>query len=247
VAGFLYAFLKKGGFRSKTGNGTKRKKEVAVLKITAVFSDKEESRVRLLIEEDSGMAEQKTVRLSEFKGILDVSHDSKSDMVPIGTLPKGYFDGQLVADDRTSFIMTICVASSKRHMNYYNELFHIPFPALMFKFQIKKGHVIVSEVFSLDTDRPSETSKLYRYPYGNVYDDGRICWGSNALKPVLQKKDLNHLVAMFFCSGTNDDLFKSSAYGTQRALLTHLKGKEKFPQNLLVENSKYANVGAMLN
>ena len=71
------------------------------MKITAVFSDKEESRVRLLIEEDSGMAEQKTVRLSEFKGILDVSHDSKSDMVPIGTLPKGYFDGQLVADRKS--------------------------------------------------------------------------------------------------------------------------------------------------
>lgn len=217
------------------------------MKITAVFSDKQEGYVQLLIEEDSGMAEQKTVRLSEFKGILDLSHDSKSDMIPIGALPKGYYDGLITADDKTSFVMTICVASNKRHINYYNELFYIPFPSLMFKFQVKKGHVIVSEVFSLDTDLPSETSKLYHYPFGNVYEDGKICWGSNVLKPVLYKKDLDDLIALFFCSGTNDDLFRSNTFSTQRAFLTHLKEKEKFPKKLLAESSKYANAGAMLN
>lgn len=225
----------------------KKKKEVAVLNITAMFSDKEENYVKLFIEDNFGIAVKKKVRLAHFKSVFDLSCHSKSDMIPIGELPKGYYDGLLTAEDETSFVITICVTSGMRYLCYYDERFYIPFPTLMFKFGVKKGRVIVSEVFSLDTNRPCRTSKLYRYPFGNVYDNGNICWGLNILKPVLCKKDLDDFVALFFSSGTNDDLFKSNAYDTQRALFMYLKGEKTFPKELLMENKKYANVEAMLN
>lgn len=215
--------------------------------ITAVFSDKAESLVQLLIEEDSGIASKKNIRLSEFKSILELSYEAKSNMLPIGKLPKGYYDGFLSAGDELSYSMAVFAKSDMRYINYYDELFYVPFPALMFKFEVKKGNVTVSEVFAMDTDQPSETSKLYHYPYGNVYRNGAICWGSNALGPVLYKKDLDNLITCFFCSGTNDDLFKSDRYQTQREFLMYMKGRKVFPKDLLAENPTYTCVGKMLN
>ena len=46
---------------------------------------------------------------------------------------------------------------------------------------------------------------IYRAPFSNVYDDGRICWGHNAVQ-IPQLKAIQGLSTLFFGAPFNTDL-----------------------------------------
>lgn len=45
-----------------------------------------------------------------------------------------------------------------------------------------------------------KAGKLYHAPYDNVYDNGLICWGNNAVRPVKKAADLQAALNLFFAS-----------------------------------------------
>lgn len=48
--------------------------------------------------------------------------------------------------------------------------------------------------------------KIYQAPFDNVYDDGRICWGKNAVPTVKKAADIQKAWKLFFMSPFNDDI-----------------------------------------
>ena len=63
-------------------------------------------------------------------------------------------------------------------------LFGVPkqvvFPDLAFLFKVREGMVSASFCFALKRDESGmigPASRLCYYPFGNVYDNGKICWG----------------------------------------------------------------------
>lgn len=201
------------------------------MKFTASFDDSLDF-VDLVIEKDNGMVEQKRIVYEEFFNILSLATIETSNGVPVGRLPKGFYDG-VIQGDALNFSLVVVLPAEVRPINYFGDLFMVPFPALAFQFTVDAGNLTVSKLYALDTSLPNPESVLYHYPFGNVYSDGKICWGMNVLNKLPSKQAIDTVVAAFFSAETNDDLYINSKYKTQRALIESLKGKQTFPRKLL--------------
>lgn len=84
-------------------------------------------------------------------------------------------------------------------------------------------------------------SRLCYYPFGNVYDNGKICWGNTVFPKMTSIKDAEKLIQAFFDAETNNDLYQNRIaehpeFKEQSGLLETLKEMEVFPQKWLKEN-----------
>lgn len=122
------------------------------------------------------------------------------------------------------------------------------FPGLVFYMETRKNKVDVSamRIFAVKEKTLAEIgsdTKLYHYPFGNVYSDGRICWGSTQMPMIESFNDLKKIILTFFGSVTNDDLFHKNEkikkeIACQRELLEFLVKEDEFPNELLVDTGK---------
>lgn len=152
----------------------------------------------------------------------------EKDLVTIGSLPKGYITGSIGSPG--TFNVAFFVPAEKRAVLYEKMHFYVPFPHLVMGFKIVGGAVAQSLCFA--TDKLDLDGKAYRYPFGNVSEEGGICFGNIALKKCMQIKDVEDIADAFFCSETNNDYFdeyKVTIAVTQGKLLERLKKKEEFP------------------
>jgi hypothetical protein len=125
----------------------------------------------------------------------------------------------------------------------YKKLY-VPYPPCLFFFKVVNGVVNETYLFSLRNSIMSYNDSLYRFPFGNAYDDGRVCWGyagsGEALKSPMQ---LGSHLAAFFDSPYNGDLQEGSfrkitpkdypAINNIVDLVYYLNGKDKFDYELL--------------
>lgn len=51
------------------------------------------------------------------------------------------------------------------------------------------------------------SDRLYRYPTPNIYDNGRVCWGSVDIEDMTHLSSVEGLVNLFFANNFNADLF----------------------------------------
>ncbi len=84
---------------------------------------------------------------------------------------------------------------------------------------------------------------LYYFPYGNVYSDGRLCWGSVKYRSDYSPSSVDYNMSLIFTSSYNDDLGRnvgSFGYGhrdsTSLDHLKNLKDKGIFPENQLIKH-----------
>lgn len=201
--------------------------------------------VRVQITDSDGCVSQKIVTYDCFLEMLRDSSVSSTDYVGLGAMPNGYVDGSISVKDSNTFRVITKVPADKRPLTYYDSTYVAPFPSLVFEFQVVKGNVTDSHCFAL---RESD-QMLCHYPYGNVHNSGSICWGGNILPQLSRLKDVDILVALFFGSRTNDDLF-NSAYvqgsgeneewtQTQRALIEHMVKQDSFSEKHLVPTGRF--------
>ena len=211
--------------------------------VTAKFSTKDLATVFVSITDENGMVESKAIRYQDFSDIINMSR-MEEDLFRTGQLPKGYWDGYISVSNPSTFKVVVVVPEARRLLNYYGESFEVPFPALTFLIATTAGKVNVSKVFAVLGQNIAPESTLYHYPYGNVYDDGKICWGQNILDSLPSIRSVDGIVALFFGSETNDDLFKSSKYSGQREMILSVAGKKSFHEHWL-EKSHY-KLGGLL-
>jgi hypothetical protein len=75
-------------------------------------------------------------------------------------------------------------------MSFVDEDFiKVPIPGTII-FGVEKNYRIYAE----------RDGKLFQAPFDNVYADGRICWGDNAVRPVKKAADLRAAFNLFFAS-----------------------------------------------
>lgn len=202
------------------------------MELTAKIRDEVEY-VDVTVKEDESITRKK-LDLSDFLMMLNESHEGAK-YIPIGRVPYGYVTGAIAKGN--TFWCTLALPAQKRNIIYYGEMHTIAFPAMLFHFKVQGGKLNESKCFALKEDTLTEKTKLYAYPFGNVYEDGKICWGTCSIPKCEKMADVERYLELFFSAGTNDDLYRgivAKEYMNQRALLEFLKGEEQFPVEKLL-------------
>lgn len=190
----------------------------------------------VLITDKYGKKSSKIVEIGSLLKAFNCATVEKVEQAPIGKIPFGYYDGvlgmhngKLCAD-----IITVLPASMQM-MQYENTHYDVCVPSLVFAFHVEEGKLSHTRVFTLKDETPKDESVLYRYPYGNVYDDGRVCWGYNKLQDIREIKGLEMIMTLFIQSPCNSDLYRSEkCIGKKdvplRELFEQLRNVQSFPE-----------------
>jgi len=128
---------------------------------------------------------------------------------------------------------------------YRDKSYNIPLPDCLFIINVDNTYIQNSYLYS--TISFNSSSRLYHFPFGNVYDDGRICWGYNQLPRITDKQQLDGVVITFFDSPYNGDLYTTRYNGEGLflpQLLNKLKKLKQFP-NQLLKNHGAKTIGGL--
>ena len=116
---------------------------------------------------DDGTVMEKDLTMEQYFSVLGEASilKVKAEKIPVGELPANFIDGNLTTDPGT-FDVALFVSSQKRAVLYCGRHFRIPFPDMVFVFQVRNGAVFSSYCACCDGEGPD--AKMYRYPFGNV-------------------------------------------------------------------------------
>lgn len=181
---------------------------------------------------DGQQIRQKT-RIDQFIHMLHEANDSPK-YRRIGKLPSGLYDFA-IGESQGTFKAVITVPAGIRTFLYFGEAFMIPFPETVFLLTSVNSKITETKVFSRNSD------SICHYPFGNVYPDGRICWGRNTLPAIHTIADMQKIPSLFYGADTNDDLYSAGKNVTrcddfiyQRGLIRKLENESVFPAEWLV-------------
>jgi len=178
----------------------------------------------------------KTVAVADL--LMEISHDME---ITTGILPSGT---KFYAGTKNSYRIGIQVPTKVRTAEFRLDggprAMTVPFPEILFVFTVSEGRILDSRLFACVPPIGRSYDRLYRFPFGNVYEEGNICWGGNILPQINEPIVLDGVVSRFFTSGFSGHL----VYGTNmfnppegvvnlRTLLEHLVGQEHFPDRIL--------------
>lgn len=132
--------------------------------------------------------------------------------------------------------------------------FQVPLPRLVFILDIAVNSTVKSLVntfvFSLKLPLLEPATMLYRFPFGNVYGDGHICWGSVRIPPYKSLISFSAVSELMLSSVFNGDLDRDRYHAftdeennisvsTGARLMRYLNGKNDFPVDILVEENSF--------
>lgn len=207
----------------------------------------------IFIEEhnENGTVSYKRTELDELIKIINLSTiKSKTLTVDSNQLPSNCIRHIAVTDGKTttnSYILYI--EEGYYNFTYYKDVYKdFYIPNLLFAFTIKNNRIDKSRVFVVKEKANviTEDTILYRYPFGNVYSDGRICWGTNELPNIKVPTQLKGIPYMFITSPTVDDLYNPINNLTQRELISDLVNKKINITDVLSVHSYYKTYGELL-
>jgi len=215
-----------------------------------------------VIIEKGGVTAQKTVSVDDLAASLSANHQVNTGILPRGT--------RYYAGGGTNF--TICTEAAPRvrsivfdyyarrqaamangkDKDYKPSEISIPFPACLFVFTVKGGKLRTSKVVAVKQTLNATKDRVYRFPFGNTFGDARICWGYNNMPKFEKPMDAVSLMALFFDAPFNGDLLDSHTITEFKdgrkhivdalALIKHIEGKEKFPEEALSELSTFSKL-----
>lgn len=170
-----------------------------------------------------------------------------------------YFQYGDISIDQQSHTTFHLVPGKVRDFLFVDEVFKVPFPNLLFKFDVEQKKIVNTSVYCVKKesisyfagrDRVSSTPKIYRFPFPNVSSTGRVCWGNNrsqvnSIETIL---DLDYLIEIFFMSAFNVDHFNHNDFNIPTidfasmkreqqivSLINYLSEYESFPEDILVQ------------
>lgn len=195
---------------------------------------------QVTIEEKGGQKRSRLVTIGSLLRAMTRSTVRRRTSIPIGKIPFGYYESEVGENQGKLCATVITVLPASRQMiQYENTMYDVYLPSLVFRFEVDCEMLRSTSVYVLKDETPSDKSKLYRYPFGNVSMEGRVCWGSNVLPRIKELKTLESVMMLFIQSPGNSDYFKGKEYCghkdyTLRQLLEKLKDEETYPGNFLV-------------
>ncbi len=201
-----------------------------------------------LVDED-GCKISKRLSLSEYIQVLSEQSDVWTEIpkVPKGTVKLNW-------RDKENYRIAVFIPKDVRPTIFLKrgEPLMIPYPNLIFYFEMKNGTVSKSLCFAVKDSFESitDTTKLYNYPFGNVSTSGSICWGGNFLGILKgNPQELEKRISLFFDAATNTDLYEQGVSCKKsiplEELYNELNGKEFFDEELLQESRH--QLGSLFN
>jgi hypothetical protein len=182
----------------------------------------------------------KTVSVSDF--LMELSQDME---ITTGILPSGT---KFYAGTKNSYLIGVQVPAKVRTAEFRLDnglcTMTVPFPEILFIFMVREGQIIDSKLFACIPPIGRSYDRLYRFPFGNVYDTGVICWGGIVLPKINEPIVFDGVIGRFFTCVFSGHL----VYGTNmfnplegvvnlRTLLEHLVGQEHFPDHILKQSN----------
>jgi hypothetical protein len=196
-----------------------------------------------------------TIRVEEHTGnivaVKNVSPDSLIACLEKGikvskTIKSGFLPANCVSYDVDDYqrTFTIWIPPGYIDLTYYKTVYeHFPLPAMAFSFALTSSGSTHSRRLTVIADEmPSPKTKTYKYPFSNVFGDGRICTGAANSMPVYKEaRTLGTLPYHILRLPNNDDEYSRNNNKQKllyRDLLEHLKDKDPsyYYEHILIPN-----------
>ena len=212
----------------------------------------DDGRVRMVRDEENGQPQKiKHVALQDLIGAFQ-DQAMASPILPPGTVQYWRsFNNQVLA---------VYTPAHKRTMSLCGEEYeNMPVPATLLVVQLYSNDngfgVSNSAMYTMAGDFQGPNTQLYSFPYGNLFDDSRICWGE--VQPNLGNVfQVGSLVDVFLGSDFNLDLTglyrhdrmaeNDEEYVDLPTFWKRMQGQEQIPTNLLRDVGQYRNIEDLL-
>lgn len=201
----------------------------------------------------SGNILSKEISLDDFTTILTTSvrRDSlnqlEMDKVEMGANIVGFRHSE------KGFVYYFLVRRGKYPFNNSGKQQLINYPNLLFMiavdrnyilkqtrmFVVKEDDVVRKNVFGIDSFALKNDCQLYKYPIGNVGINGDICWGGNTFPKLDSYVSIQEYVYSFFVSPSNADFACEDFRGEKRKDSLRKLQNEDFPEEILVQATRY--------
>lgn len=195
-----------------------------------------------------GRVQEKCISAEDLTASLARQHTMSTGIVPDHTR---YFRG-----DKRQYVIAIEAPAKVRNFALYvNQRAHeegdkyepeelrMPMPRCIFFFKINNERIMNSYLYCLLNPLGTNMDRLYWFPFGNTWEDGRICWGSQSSMPVIKTPmALVGLIGMFFDLPYNGDLYNTHHIRLPDGItneffstVRHFSGQDIFPSNCLAD------------
>lgn len=182
---------------------------------------------------------QKTISFKDYQKLLGNGVEEVKELYrEINSLPKYFYKGGVTTKD-DSFWVSFFVPKGMHQWacNATNEFLCIPYPNLFFVIEVKDGTVMQKMAYAVADDFPTEDSKLYYYPYGNVSSVGNICMG-NCITKLDSISNSDAFVEAFFLGIDAGHYYKKGEWAKPdvplRELVSLVEKKQEFPVEWLM-------------
>lgn len=110
-------------------------------------------------------------------------------------------------------------------------------PTLIFTFKIYEGMIMNGYVCCAKDPIITEDSRIYYYPFGNVYSDSHICFGGNNMSnhKICDYTQLHSMPSRFLLMPTSDTYTQKSKYKMVTNELCEYLTNNKFDKEMLLE------------
>ncbi|MFC5449164.1 hypothetical protein ACFPOG_12905 [Paenibacillus aestuarii] len=112
--------------------------------------------------------------------------------------------------DGTEFVV-IEVEKQQFDVTYHKTSFNkVGHPKLLFEFGLRLNKVVLCRIYAVKDAAIKPTSKLFYYPFSNVFESFKACWPDLS---TISVKDLSHLSTLpylFFKSPSNDHAYRGT-------------------------------------
>ena len=187
------------------------------------------SRNTLMVEElkPGGAVAYKEISPLELYFIINNSYTSR-DLLRSGFLPEN--------------CLHVSMSSAERHFIIWNHELRaditykdtkypdFPLPRLVFGVRmLENGKVADCSIGVVADETPTPETRMFHYPFSNVYENGKVCSGNNILPRYRKLQALKHFPRYLLELPDNDDMYspKNNKLGLgHKELLEHLKDKD---------------------
>ena len=204
------------------------------------------SRGAFIVEEHKpgGVVSYKEIEPMDVYFAINGSYDSK-ELLTSGFLPE--------------HCLSVAMSGMERHLVIWNpelradmfyrdkEYLDFPLPRLVFGVRLLAGNRMAECSIGVVADEPpTPETKMYRYPFSNVYGNGKVCTGNNVLPCYKRLSSLKHFPRYLLGIPDNDDFFTAENNRLQMEhgeLMEHLKDKDPsyYYTDVLVESGMALN------
>ena len=185
---------------------------------------------KVIVEEKAeGVTSTKAVSLQDVISCFQAGIRTEQRIIS-GFLPEHCLSYE--ADSSGNRSLVLSYPHLRADITYHNTTFeNFPLPRLVFGFRVdRNGKIRACRMAVVEDKTPKPGTRLYHYPFSNVYDDTCICTGAaNSIPPYKNLYALANLPQRILMLPNNDHMFtakRNKLHLGYRELLEHLRDKD---------------------